>query len=103
MAATDADSATTFYGQMFGWTSCEQPANGGSFARLRISDQDVCSIYQLRRVHLDRRCPRIGRPIRGDNVNEPSGARIVLILNSVGAQVGLWEPIRADRGQSAHG
>jgi predicted enzyme related to lactoylglutathione lyase len=38
LAATDADSAKKFYAHLFGWTSCEQSANGGSFTRLRLSD-----------------------------------------------------------------
>jgi len=41
LAATDADSAKNFYEKLFGWTSHEQPANGGSFTRLRLSGQDV--------------------------------------------------------------
>ena len=65
LAATDADSAKIFYRKLFGWTSHEQQANGGSFTRLRLSDQDVGSIYQLREsaprswnvVALDTLCP----------------------------------------------
>ena len=53
LAATDADSAKAFYGKLFGWTSYEQPANGGSFTRLRLSDHDVGSLYQLREALLD--------------------------------------------------
>jgi predicted enzyme related to lactoylglutathione lyase len=53
LAATDADSAKTFYRNLFGWTSHEQLANGGSFTRLRLSDHDVGSIYQLRETLLD--------------------------------------------------
>jgi len=122
MAATDADSAKALYGQMFGWTSREQPANGGSFARLRISDQDVCSIYQLRHVHLDRGVPSHWTPdTRVDNVNDAVWRSITfggeLICSPLhrarrrtdcahlgfGRRTGLWEPMRADMGQSAHG
>ena len=53
LAATNADRAKTFYRKLFGWTSHEQQANGGSFTRLRLSDQDVGSIYQLREALLD--------------------------------------------------
>jgi hypothetical protein len=47
-------AATTLTAQrclpdLFGWTSHEQLANGGSFTRLRLSDHDVGSIYQLKR------------------------------------------------------
>ena len=48
LAATDADSAKTFYRNLFGWRSHEQLANGGSFTRLRLSNDDVGSIYQLK-------------------------------------------------------
>jgi predicted enzyme related to lactoylglutathione lyase len=36
LAASDADSAKLFYRKLFGWTSHEQQANGGSFTRLRL-------------------------------------------------------------------
>lgn len=113
LAATDADSAKVFYENLFGWTSHEQPANGGSFTRLRLLDQDVGSIYQLRDALLDHGMPSHWTPyVRVDNVQDAvrratsfggtvvarpfvvSGiARIALILDSVGALVGLWEPI----------
>lgn len=48
LAATDAEKAKAFYGNLFGWTSYEQPANGGSFTRLRLWGQDVGSLYQLK-------------------------------------------------------
>jgi predicted enzyme related to lactoylglutathione lyase len=123
LAATDADSAKSFYGQLFGWTSCEQAVNGGSFTRLRLSNQAVGSIYQLRHAHLEQGVPSHWTPyIRVDNVDDAarraasyggkvivrpfvvSGiARIALILDSVGAHVGLWEPIAANVEGSAHG
>src|SRR5262245_55057203 len=108
LAATDAERAKDFYRQVFGWTPCEQPANGGSFARMRLSDQDVGSIYQLKRAHRDRGVPSHWTPyVRVDDVNNSaqrivsrggkvivrpfvvSGiAQIALILDSVGAQLG---------------
>ncbi len=123
LAATDAARAQDFYRQLFGWTSCEQPANGGSFARMRLSDQDVGSIYQLKRAHRDQGVPSHWTPyIQVDDVDNVarrvvsrggevivrpfvvSGiARIALILDSVGAQVGLWEPIEANTKESPHG
>jgi uncharacterized protein len=122
LAATDADSAKVFYGQVFGWTSCEQPANGGSFTRLRLSDQDVGSIYQLRHVHLEqgvpshwtayicvddvgdaaRRVASCGGEVLVHPFVVPGTARIALVLDSVGAHVGLWEPIEATREENAH-
>ena len=53
LAASDADSAKVFYRKLFGWTSGEQAANGGSFTRLRQPRQDVGSIYQLSPALLD--------------------------------------------------
>ena len=123
LAATDAARAQDFYGQLFGWASCEQPANGGSFARMRLSDQDVGSIYQLKRAHRDQGVPSHWTPyIQVDDVDNVarrvvsrggevivrpfvvSGiARIALILDSVGAQVGLWEPIEASTKENPHG
>lgn len=123
LAASDADSAKAFYAGMFGWTSHEQFANGGRFTRLQLSDRDVGSIYQLKRAHLDHGVPSHWTPyIRVDSVDDAvaragslggavvvrpfvvSGvARIALILDSVGAHVGLWEPLQKDHEESAHG
>ena len=123
LAATDADSARDFYGRLFGWAACEQSANGGTFTRLRLADQDVGSLYQLRDVHLDHGVPSHWTPyVRVGNVDDAarraaaiggkvivrpfamSGiARIALILDSVGAHVGLWEPIEANGEGDAHG
>ena len=113
LAASNADSAKSFYAKLFGWTSEEQAANGGTFTRLRHADRDVASLYQLRHRHIEQGLPSHWTPyIRVDDVDETarcalacggrmivrpfvvSGmARIALILDSVGAQVGLWEPI----------
>jgi predicted enzyme related to lactoylglutathione lyase len=123
LAATDADSAKNFYGKLFGWTSHEQPANGGSFTRLRLSDQDVGSLYQLREALLDRGISSHWTPyVRVDNVKDAvqratdfggtviadpfvvSGvARIALIQDSVGALIGLWEPIELNMKVNGHG
>lgn len=46
LAATDAGCARLFYERLFGWVCNEQPANGGSFTRLRKSGRDVGSMYQ---------------------------------------------------------
>jgi predicted enzyme related to lactoylglutathione lyase len=115
LAATDAERAKEFYAKLFGWTAHEQLANGGSFTRMKLSDQDVGSIFQLSRANLDHGVPSHWTPyIRVDDLNdvvcrvEPIGgqvmvrpftvsgiARIALILDPVGAHVGLWEPIEA--------
>ena len=123
LAATDADSAKMFYRNLFGWTSHEQPANGGSFTRLRLSDQDVGSISQLRQTLLERGMESHWTPyVQVNNVRDAvrraaalggtvivhpfvvSGiAQIALILDSVGALVGLWEPIGFNVKVNGHG
>jgi uncharacterized protein len=123
LAATDAGSAKAFYRNLFGWTSHEQPANGGSFTRLRLSDEDVGSIYQLRDTLLKNGIPSHWTPyVRVDNVKDAvrqaallggtvivppfvvsDVARIALILDSVGAVVGLWEPIKLNMKANGHG
>ena len=123
LAATDADSAKTFYEHLFGWTSFEQPANGGSFTRLRLSNQDIGSVYQLREGLLKNGMPSHWTPyvrvanvanavrhatgLGGKVVVQPfviSGiARIALILDSVGALIGLWEPIELNMKAIGHG
>jgi len=116
LAATDAARAKAFYGQLFGWTSREQPANGGSFTRLQLSAQDVGSLYQLGKLHLDRGLRSHWTPyIRVDDANDAARrvaslggevmvrpfpvadvARIALIRDPVGAYFGLWEPVGAE-------
>jgi uncharacterized protein len=123
LAATDADSAKNFYRKVFGWTSHEQLANGGSFTRLQLSDRDVGSIYQLRDAHRNHGVPSHWTPyVRVDDVKDtarrvtscggeviirpfalPGIARIALVLDSVGALVGLWETVEADRRPNGHG
>jgi predicted enzyme related to lactoylglutathione lyase len=113
LAARDASRAQAFYREMFGWTSREEPANGGSFTRLRLSDRDVGSLYQISRAQLDHGVPSHWTPYVGvDDIDSAarravacggelivhpfmvSGiARIALISDSVGAHIGLWEPL----------
>jgi predicted enzyme related to lactoylglutathione lyase len=112
LLASDAGSAKEFYARLFGWTSHEQLANGGSFIRLRLSNHDVGSVYQLTNTLLENGMPSHWTPyVRVGNVNDAvrnavrlggtvvvdpfavtGVARIALILDSVGAMVGLWEP-----------
>lgn len=123
LAAVDAARAKDFYGQMFGWTPFEQAANGGSFTRMRLFNQDVGSIYQLKRAYRDQGVPSHWTPyIKVSDVHDAvsrtaacggkliirpfvvSGiAQIALILDSVGAQIGLWEPIEATTKEPADG
>jgi len=123
LAATDAGSAKAFYGGLFGWEPREQRANNGSFIRMRLSDQDVGSIYQLRKAQIDHGMPSHWTPyIRVDDLDDSAQrvtlfggkvivrpftvtgiARIALIVDSVGACVGLWEPIRAQGKANGHG
>lgn len=112
LAASDAEAAKAFYGQLFGWTSRDQAANGGSFTRLQLSGRDVGSVYQLKRAQLESGVPSHWTPyVRVDGVDEAARhavslggevivrsfdvagvARIALIVDSVGAPVGLWQP-----------
>src|SRR5262245_54194322 len=71
LAATDAENAKAFYGQLFGWTSCDQQANEGVFTRLRSLNEDVGSIYQLSRRHLEHGVPSHWTPyVRVDDVDD---------------------------------
>lgn len=123
LAATDADTAKIFYRNLFGWTSHEQQANGGSFTRLQLSDHDIGSLYQLKEALLDNGMTSHWTPyVRVNDIERAAGratqfggtivvdpflvsgvARIALILDSVGAVVGLWQPISTDRKAYRHG
>lgn len=113
LAATDAVAARRFYRNMFGWSAHERSANGGRFTHLRLAGRDVGSLYQLSNHALERgafshwlpyvrvadiesaarRTTQCGgqvvvRPFEIEGV-----ARIALVLDAVGAQIGLWQPI----------
>ena len=123
LAASDVGGAKEFYARLFGWTSHEQLANGGSFTRLRLSNQDVGSVYQLTSALLENGMPSHWTPyVRVGDVNDAvrnavrlggtvvvdpfavtGVARIALILDSVGAMVGLWEPMEANMKANQHG
>lgn len=123
LAATDADSAKAFYRNLFGWTSHEQLANGGSFTRLRLSHHDIGSVYQLKENLLDNgmtshwtpyvrvnhiehaieRATQFGGRVVVDPFVVSGVARIALILDSVGAIIGMWEPIPANVKANGHG
>ena len=123
LAATNVESAKLFYGQLFGWTSREQAANGGSFIRLQSSSHDIGSVYQLKKELLDKgiashwtpyilvksvkdaasRAALLGGTVIVDPFVVSGVARIALILDSVGAVVGLWEPIQLNMKANGHG
>jgi uncharacterized protein len=115
LAATDAGQAQTFYGELFGWLPCQDEANGGAFTRLRLGDREIGSIYQLQPAHLDRGVPSHWTPyVHVTNVDaavrrtETLGgqvlirplaiaglARIAIVVDPVGAHLGLWQPLRS--------
>ena len=111
LAATDASRAAKFYTELFGWSAHFQPANGGAFLRLAHRGRDLGSIYQLRdatreagagshwtpyvRVQdLDETISRvtaIGGRVAVEAFEIDRIARIAVIVDPVGAAVGLWE------------
>lgn len=113
LAASDAGGARRFYEKLFGWTSHEQRANGGLFTRLKLGGRDVGSVYQLPFAQVESGVPSHWTPyIRvydveavarravrcgGETMVKPFAvcgmARVALILDAVGAPVGLWEPL----------
>jgi predicted enzyme related to lactoylglutathione lyase len=123
LAATDASSAKAFYGALFGWTAEDQRLNGGSFTRLRLADRDVGSLYQLSSMHRDQGVPSHWTPyIKVANLDDalrrvhniggkvlvpplilPGAAQIALILDSIGAQLGLWQSLISGSSEHNHG
>lgn len=112
LAASDAALAKVFYRQLFGWTATEHHANGGVFTRLCLLDRDIGSLYQMEAklaaklashwtpyVRVEdaglaaRRAIELGGHVLVRPFDVAGVARIALILDSVGAQVGVWQPI----------
>lgn len=112
LAASEADTALAFYGSLFGWTALPQSANGGVFTRLRAAGRDIGSLYQLQARQLAAGVPSHWTPyVRVDDVDGalartaalggstmvqpflvPELARIAVIVDPVGAPIGLWQP-----------
>ena len=111
LAAADAPRAKTFYGELFGWRPTEQRANGGTFSLLRLRGEDVGSLYQLDRAHLEhgvpshwtpyvrvadvgeaaRRAVRLGGSVLAGPLVVPGFAQVALVLDPIGARIGLWQ------------
>ena len=113
LAASSVDSAQEFYAGMFGWTATPQAANGGTYTRFTRDGRDIGSLYQMQRRLVEGGMPSHWTPyvhvanadaavwkaasLGGKAVVRPflipGVARIALILDAVGAPVGLWEPV----------
>lgn len=111
LAASDAERARVFYAGLFGWSAYDREANGGVFTRLRLGERNIGSLYQLQRAHLERGVPSHWTPyvqvvdvvatvrraaMAGAQVLVPplridGLARIAIIVDPVGAHVGLWQ------------
>lgn len=122
LAASDAGKAKTFYAELFGWTSQDRAANGGVFTCLRSAGVDIGSLYQLQRSHLERGVPSHWTPyVRVVSMEEtisravalgaevvvhpftvPGMARVALIVDTVGALVGLWQADGAEMAEEAN-
>lgn len=118
LAASDARQAEAFYGALFGWTARIEQANGGVFTRLQLGNEDVGSLYQLQRTHLERGVPSHWTPyVEVDDVDAAARraaaldgkvmvrpfdvgarARIAVIVDPVGAHLGLWQPLGRGNG-----
>lgn len=113
LAASDAGHAQSFYAALFGWTARTEKANGGVFTCLQLGDEELGSIYQLKRAQLEAGVPSHWTPyvevddveraarqvmtIGGEVLVRPlriaGRARIAVIVDPVGAPLGLWQPL----------
>lgn len=120
LAASDAGRAQSFYEALFGWTVRTEQANGGVFTCLQVGDEEIGSIYQLQRAHRESGVPSHWTPyVEVDDVEQAARrvvtlggevlvrplridgrARIAVIVDPVGAPLGLWQPLG---GGSDHG
>jgi predicted enzyme related to lactoylglutathione lyase len=114
LAAADAPRATGFYTDLFGWSARPQAANGGTFVRLTHAGRDIGSLYQMQQAQRDagiashwtpyvqvddvaaasRRAALLGASIAVEPFCVEGMARIALIVDPVGAELGLWEDPR---------
>ena len=114
LAATDASRARDFYTELFGWGAVVQHANGGTFVRFTQGGCDVGSAYQIQRAALEagmgshwtayvrvddaaaaaRRARELGGSIAVEPFVVDGIARIALLVDPVGAVLGVWEQAR---------
>ena len=111
LAATDAARAADFYAALFGWQWREERVGDGVFTRLSQAGVPIGSLYQLsdgqRRAGVPShwtpyvqvpcvddvadRAATLGGVVLVRPFDVPGYARIGVILDPVGAQLGLWE------------
>jgi uncharacterized protein len=111
LAARDAGRAASFYSALFGWTAVEQRIGPGTLTRLSRMGQDVGSLYQLSRQQLGHGAPShwtpyvavrdleeaiasaaaLGGRVIVTAFEMPGMARVGLVMDPVGAMIGLWE------------
>ncbi len=123
LAASDVGRARSFYGELFGWTAQERPANGGVFTCLSHDGAEVGSLYQLSRGHRARGVPSHWTPyVRVEDVDVmaqraaalggqtivppfefPGVARVALVSDNVGALFGLWQTAAREGEEVRHG
>jgi predicted enzyme related to lactoylglutathione lyase len=116
LAAADLPSAADFYRKLFDWEAAPRHANGGSFTELQGREGSFGSIYQLSTERLRAGTPSHWIPyvcvadieataaravtLGGELLVRPFDvgdvARIAVILDAVGAQIGLWQSIRQE-------
>ncbi|TFH87574.1 VOC family protein [Billgrantia azerbaijanica] len=111
LAARDAERAADFYRDLFDWRVDHERLGGGTLRRLSRDGVDVGSLYQLGArplmagapshwtpyvavADLAAACQRAGELggrvlVRAFEV--PGVARVGLVLDPVGAMIGLWE------------
>jgi hypothetical protein len=111
LAARDAEIASSFYGNLFGWKTQDQDVIVGHFKRFLLGDMDVASLYQLNRRQLADGVPSHWTPYVAVNDVEQTAscaaslgatilvrpfdiagiARVCLIRDPGGALIGLWQ------------
>ena len=111
LASTSAAQAKDFYAGLFGWQAVDQEANGGVFTRLQHDGADAASVYQMSRAQVAhgmpshwtvyvmvqdihetlRRAESLGGSVLVQPFEVTGLATIALIMDSAGAQLGLWQ------------
>lgn len=117
LAADHADSAVAFYSGLFGWRPLPARIAGGDLLRLEHHGRAFGSIYQLSRRQREAGAPSHWTPyIAVDSLERsaemaeslggrvlvrcfeaPGQARVGLVMDPVGALVGLWQPVAGSK------
>ena len=113
LASADAEASRSFYSQLLGWTSIDNPMGEGMvYSMMQKNGKNVCGLYQMDAGMLEQGIPphwtsyiavaevdagaekvtAAGGTILMPPMDVFDSGRMSMVQDSTGAMVGLWQP-----------